>query len=208
MPVRVLIPPAPFMTPAHVPGSHAPGDPVVAAMIAAVVAQFDGPDGTLGRCFGEQTLEMSFDRLHVCGDRLPYPPFIGDVVVNYLDLAGVSQTVVPADYAVYRDVFRLRAGYSFVSLGSFPYPITVTYKAGYNGTPVKDGGTGDVPPQVKQAVVLMVQHLKSLGVENLFLRSEEVEGVGTFQYTVSEQAGNIIRDASKRLLSGLKVPRI
>lgn len=208
MPVRVLVPPAAFMTPADIPGSHDPADPMVAGMIAAVVAQFDGPDGTLGRCFGEQTLEMALDRLHLCGDRLPYPPFIGDVVVKYLDFAGASQTILPADYAVYGDIFRLRAGYSFVGLGSFPYPITITYKAGYNGTPVADGGTGDVPPQVKQAVILMVQHLKSLVVENLFLRSEEVDGVGTFQYTVSEQAGNIIRDASKRMLSGLKVRRI
>jgi hypothetical protein len=55
---------------------------------------------------------------------------------------------------------------------------------------------------------MAVQHMKSLNADNLFLRSEEVEGIGTFQYTVSDAAGAIIRDTTRRLLAGLKVQRV
>ncbi len=52
---------------------------------------------------------------------------------------------------------------------------------------------------------MAVQNMKALAAENLFLRAEEIEGVGRKEYTVSEAAGNIIRETSRRLLRGLKV---
>jgi hypothetical protein len=209
MPVRVIVPPEPFMTPADIPGAHAPDDAAIAAMIAAVVAQFDGPGGTLGRCFGPQTLEMALDRLRYCGDGLPCPPLIpGSVVVKYLDLDGTLQTLTASLYGVYGDLVRLKNGVSLPSIGCYPCPIAIQYRAGYNGTSIANGGTGDIPAQIKQAVIMTVQHLKSVGVENLFLRSEEVQDVGKFEYTVSEQAGNVIRSAADRLLASLRVRRI
>lgn len=209
MPIRVIVPPEPFMTPADIPGSHAGNDAAVAAMIAAVVGQIDGPDGSLRRCLGPQTLELSLAGFRFCGDELPCPPIIpGSIVVKYLDLDGVSQTMAPSVYALYGDVFRIKRGAVLPSIGDYPYPVAIQYQAGYNGTPVADGGTGPMPPQVKQAVIMMVQHLKSMGAENLFLRAEEVEGVGRFEYTVSDQAENIIKSTADRLLAGLKVRNI
>jgi hypothetical protein len=209
MPTRVIVPPAPFMTPADIPGSHAPDDAGVAAMIAAVVAEIDGPAGTLGRCLGPQTLEMSLDRFSVCGDPLICPPVIpGTVVVKYLDVDGALQTFAGANYGVYGDIVRLKPGLVMPTIGPYPYPIVIQYQAGYNGTTIATGGTGPIPPQAKHAVVMGVQHLVSMNVETLFLRAEEVQDIGRFEYTVSEQAGNIIRTATGRLLASLKVRRV
>ncbi len=83
--------------------------------------------------------------------------------------------------------------------------MRIVYDAGYSGTPIADGGTGQCSGERKAAVILGVQQLKAISAENLFLRSEEVEGIGTFQYTVSDQAGAIIQRASERLLEGLRV---
>lgn len=209
MPIRVIVPPAPFMTPADIPGSHAGNDPAVAAMIAAVVATIDGPAGTLGRCFGPQTIELSIDGFRLFGNELPCPPIIPNtLVVKYLDLDGVPQTFSAANYGLYGDILRLKRGVTLPSIGCYPHPVVIQYEAGYNGTSIADGGTGNIPPQIKQAVTMMVQHFKSMGAENLFLRAEEVEGIGRFEYTVSDQAGNIIKSTADRLLAGLKVRNI
>lgn len=42
---RVVVPPAPILTPADVPGSHASDDARVAALIAAATEELDGPTG-------------------------------------------------------------------------------------------------------------------------------------------------------------------
>lgn len=178
-------------------------------MIAAVVGQIDGPDGTLGRCLGPQTLETTLDRFAACGHRLPCPPLIlNSVSVKYLDLDGAAQTLSASAYGVWGDTLRIRNGAALPSIGCYPYPIAIRFQAGYNGISVETGGTGQIPAQVKQAVIMMVQNLKSMGVENLFLRAEEVEDVGRFEYTVTDQAGSIIKTATDRLLANLRVRRI
>jgi hypothetical protein len=65
-----------------------------------------------------------------------------------------------------------------------------------------------VPARVKQAVKMAVQNMMALGAENLFLKSETVEGLGSKSYVVSDVAGKIIQDTSERLLSGLKLYRV
>lgn len=124
MSLRVIVPPEPFMTPADIPGSHSPTDEVVVAMIAAVVAQFDGPDGTLRRCLGPQTLELSLAGLRFCGDELPCPPLIPDsVVVKYLDADGAPQTMATGVYGVYGNIVRVKRGGVLPAIGCYPYPV-------------------------------------------------------------------------------------
>jgi hypothetical protein len=204
--LRVITPPAPLVVPADIAGSHAPDDAKVIAAIAAVTAEIDGPTGWLGRAIGPQTLELRLDGFD-CGEiRLPRPPIIGNVEVRYLDADLGEQTFDADNYELLSDGrIWLRNGASWPSLGMHPEPIRIRYQAGYNGTPVADGGTGDVPARIKQAIIVMVQDLIATKSENLFLRSDEVEGVGTRQYTVSDQAGTIIRRTADRLLQGLRI---
>ncbi|RVJ16570.1 hypothetical protein [Sinorhizobium medicae] len=212
MPTRVLSGPAPIVTPQDIAGNHAANDPTITAMIAAVQAEIDGPLGWLGRALGLQKLEYTtgvFPCRHPGSWDLvlPYPIVVaGSVVISYRDPQGADQTIAPDDYRVVSDRYvDFRRGFVLPATDCTPDAVRIVYDAGYNGTPVEEGGTGAVPENAKLAVVLGVQQLKAISAENLFLRSEEVEGIGTFQYTVSEQAGAIIRRASERFLDGLRV---
>ncbi len=203
MSVRVIIPPQPIMSSNEIPGATA-DDADVEAMIAAVVGQWDGPDGWLGRAIGPQTLELALDRWFCGSLRLPYGPVIEIVSVVYVDHDGVEQTVDPSLYGKTGDFIWFRPSWRELAIGDFPEPIRIRYDAGYDGEPPESGGTGEVPAQIKRAVILSVQYLKAIGKEDLFLRVDEVEGVGRQEYTVSAQAGAIIETAADRLLTGLR----
>lgn len=191
--ITVITPPQPIVTPADIAGDHAPDDPAIAAMIAAATGEIDGPYGYLKRSIGKQTLEVvgNFCGLWV---NLRLPPIIKVLGVFHSDIFGVETEISSALFHHSRER---------VVFHSYLSATRIRYEAGFS----EADGTGPVPPQVKQAIILSVQHMKALSAENLFLRSEEVEGVGSFQYTVSDQAGNIIRDTCRRLLGGLRVPR-
>ncbi|QRY68192.1 hypothetical protein JVX98_28305 [Ensifer sp. PDNC004] len=211
MPTRVLSGPAPIATPADIAGKHTANDPAIIALIAAVQAEIDGPVGWLGRALGVQKLEFTTDRFPGrdpgAWDFSLFPKVIpSTIAITFRNRDGVEQTIDPSNFRLAEDRYiDFRRGFQFPATECAPDAVKIIYEAGYNGTPVANGGTGDVPANAKVAVVLGVQQMKAIGAENLFLRSEEVEGVGTFQYTVSEQAGEIIRKATDRLLSGLRV---
>lgn len=197
--ITVITPPQPFVTPADIPGPHAADDPAITTMIAAAVGEIDGPFGWLRRSIGKQTLEVS-GYWSTWWIDLPLPPIIRIVSAHYTDVAGVETELDAAYYFKRREAIVFKQGAPVFRHCS---GLRVRYEAGFS----QEDGTGPIPPQVKQAIIMAVQNMKALGAENLFLRSEEVEGVGTFTYTVSEQAGNIIRNTAERLLRGLKVPR-
>ena len=206
--VSVITPPAPFVSPADIAGSHADDDSAVAAVIAAVTEELDAPTGWLGRAIGPQTLEFRDYCPAFCGGMcLPFPPLIGEVVVKYLDGAGQEQ-ILPVDQYEVRprsNSIRWLPSVNWRVCLDDPEALRIQYAAGYNDTPIADGGTGPIPQRIRQAVILMVQDLLSTGAENLFIRSEEVEGIGTRQYTVTDQAGAIIQRTAYRLLAGLRI---
>jgi hypothetical protein len=197
MTTTVVTGPVPIVTPADIAGNHGATDAKVAGMIAAVQRTIDGPHGWLGRALGKQTLRLELAAFP-CHDivRL-YGPVIGSVVVTYLDRDEVTITVDDTNYRVMTDAIQFRRSFSKPSTLCAPDAFRIQYEAGYD--------TADVPPEAKQAVILMTQQMKAASAENLFLRAEEVDGVGRFEYTVSEQAGNIIRATAERLLQGLMV---
>ena len=200
MSLRVITPPTPVVVPADIAGSHAADDPKVIAAIAAVTGTLDAPTGWLGRAIGAQTLELRLERFD-CGEiALPCPPIIGSVVIEYLDTDLDEQTFDAENYELLSDGrIWLKTGKSWPTLGQHPEPIRIQYQAGYS----------TVPAAIKQAVIVMVQDLIATSAENLFVRSDEVEGVGTVQYTVSDQASALVQRAADRLLmnSGLRVYR-
>lgn len=76
MPVRVIDPPSTLVTLEEVKTflrvSDDDADSVISALIVAAQAEFDGPSGWVGRCFGEQKLEWS-DCYLPSEVRVPYP---------------------------------------------------------------------------------------------------------------------------------------
>lgn len=201
MTIRVIEPPAPFLTPADIAGSHLPEDTQVARMIRAATEEIDGYTGWLGLCLAPQLLEWSLSRWPCRDYVLPIGPELEIASVNYVDPNGADQAwSFPTPlYLVDLPAVRGRRG-----------DIRIRCWAGHGTRDPSDPTKWieRVPARVKEAVIMSVQHMKALSAENLFLRSEDVDGVGSRTYTVSDQAGAIIRDTSRRLLSGLKVPRI
>lgn len=196
MTMRVISGPAAIVTPGDVPGEHDSADPAVTRMIAAAQATIDGPSGWVGRAFGKQVLELWLSGFPCNGFTL-LGPVLGDVSVKYLDHDEVEQTISTTLYRVAGNDLLFKSGFRVPSTASAPDAVRIRYEAGYEAV--------NMPPEAKEAVILMALHAKAVGVDNLFLRSEEVEGIGTFQYTVSDQAGAAISRAVDNLLSGLRV---
>jgi hypothetical protein len=195
--LTVITPPDPIVTPEDM--GAASGDAALKAMIQAVTEEIDGPGGWLGRALGPQTLELR--GCFGCGPiYLPCPPTIEVVEAAYRDGDGVEQILDAAEYVLIGNCL-------YSTGGAWPTLSRIRYKAGYDGQDAATGGTGPVPERAKQAIILAVRNLQSLSSENLFLRSEEVEGIGTTQYTVSDVAGKVISTAVDRLLMGLRVYR-
>lgn len=205
MRVRVIIPPDPIVTPADIAGDHTADDATVAAMIQAVTEEIDGPGGWLGRSLGEQTIELSLTCWPACL-QLPYGPIIEIEGISYFDADDAEQAVDDGSWSVENGYLWFASNWSSpVLYDGRPYPARITYRAGYDGEDVADGGTGPVPERARQAIILSVQQMKSIGAENLFLKSIEVPDVETLQFTLSDQATKIVQSACDRLLSTLRV---
>jgi len=205
MHIRVITPPVPFVSPAAIAGDHATDDAIVASMIAAAVEELDGYTGSLGRCLAPQLLEYSA-RPHRARFSLPIGPVLEIESISIEDHGGLETILQSGTYRLYDGEVGITSWLNWPG-----YRVRrVRYWAGYGVRNADDPAqwVEQVPQRVKQAVVLMVQQMKSVGAENLFLRSEEVEGVGTSSYTVSDQAGALVQGAVNRLLSGLKVRRV
>lgn len=205
MHLRVVTPPSPIVTPADIPGAHAPDDASVVQMIAAATEEIDGPQGWLGRCLGPQELELT-GWIGCYRFWLPCPPTITILSVSTEDCDGNAESADPASWRQDGDNLVIAEGASWVR-----QPVhRVRYKAGYNGTSgaaIDEVQTGDIPARVKQAIILAVQHMKALSADNLYLKVDEVEGVGRREFTLSDTAGRIIRQACDNLLSGLRIYR-
>lgn len=187
-------------------------DAQIQAIISAVVAQIDpAGGGWLGRAIRPQQWELrqnSFEYPYGDGIRLPYPPLISVDSITYPNGDGDDVVMVEdTDYRVVGVGHRMRSHVLPIYNGSWPSSVRadheavrILYTAGYADTP-----TDSLPPQIKQAVLLGIRDLWSLGERNLYLRSEDVPGLGSFEWTVSDNAGRVIREATENLLQSVRV---
>jgi hypothetical protein len=205
MKVRVVLPPDPIVLPSDIVGAHDADDTVVAGLIQAITEAIDGPGGWLGRSLGPQTLVASpvcwWDKV-----KLPYGPVIAIDAISYFDESDEEHIIDASNWSRDGDWIWFGDEWSAPTLSDRPFPISVQYQAGYNGEDISDDdGTGPVPERARQAIILSAQHLKSLGIPSLYLKVDDVVGVGRKEYTLSEQATKIVEITSERLLSTLRV---
>lgn len=195
----VLTPPEPIVYPDEIPGDHDPEDQIIAALIAAVQSEIDGPRGWLGRSLGYQTLSMSTDEF-CTRMKLPYGPVETVLNVFYRGTDGVEYTVDGANYRLAADdTLVFASGFTLPTVEEdSPDAVTVEYDAGY--------GSSTMPPQAKYAVIVGVQQLKPLADQSVMVRQEDVEGVGSTTFTVSEASSALVKLATERLLVGLWEP--
>lgn len=200
--LRVVTPPEPIVAPEDITGVTA-GDTGVVGLIAAVTEEIDGPSGWLGRSLGPQTIEWS-DWIGCRRALLPCGPIIKIESVTAVDRDGTETTVDPSTYRLDGNCIVVADNAPWVTCEKH----RIRYKAGYNGTTGAGTGevqTGVIPERARQAIILSVQHLRSLQVESLYLKVDEVDGVGRKEFTLSEQASNIVERTCERLLSTLRV---
>lgn len=203
MDVRVITPPEPIVTPGDIPGPHSDADPALAALIAAVTEEIDGPDGWLCRSLGPQTLEFT-GWLGKKRNRLPFGPVISIERVETIDEDGNVAIVDSSAWRREGDEIVAATGAAWVTARRH----RVRYVAGYNGTTGATGEeaqTGAVPERARQAIILSVQDLLRTGSTEAGIRSETVEGVGTQTFLDGDKMTAIVERTCNRLLATLKV---
>lgn len=132
MQVRVIDPPQPIVTVdevkefARIEGDD--HDLMIGALITSAQSEIDGPNGWLGRAFGEQRLEATFCRFD--DFHLPMPKIIEVEAITYVDGDGALQTVDPDWYQADGRDISLKPGYSWPSTGAQEDAVRITYLAG------------------------------------------------------------------------------
>ncbi|OLP56666.1 hypothetical protein BJF92_11295 [Rhizobium rhizosphaerae] len=146
--VRVIEPPAPIVTLEEVKTflrvSDDDADTVITSLIVAAQAEFDGPTGWLGRCFGLQKIEAITDPL--CADlRLPYADVTSVISVERYS-AGQWSAIPSGEYQIEGNVLS--------AIDGTPWPAMdrarIVYTAGMNA--------GD--PRLQQLRTAIFFHVK------------------------------------------------
>ena len=135
----------------RVTGAH--DDALITGYIRAAEARIDGPDG-IGWALMSQQWKLSLDAFPSTF-KLPLPGVTAVDTIAYTDTAGDAQTVASIDYRV--DLGGYPARVTPVFNGTWPTPrlitgaVEITFTAGATNP-------GDVPEDLRQAMLLMVEH--------------------------------------------------
>jgi uncharacterized phiE125 gp8 family phage protein len=139
------------------PASH-PDDPLILALITAARQH---AENFTGRAIASATYVYRRSLFDDCGIRLPRPPVVALVSVEYMDDAGLWVAVDPTTYHLDDDPEEpsvvLNAEAEWPEPGAFASPVRVTYEAGFN-----DGDSPPVstlPEPIRQAMLLLIGHL-------------------------------------------------
>lgn len=179
MSVAVITPPAALVSLAlakaqcRVAATNTTDDELLELEIAAAQAVIDGPGGWLERALGRQTLELRLDGF--CAEdwrvgpdyawdagwsapwpfarriKLPFPPFVSVTSITYEDGSGADQVLTPTGWQASDEGVEPAFGTGWPSGRVAANAVRIRYVAGYD--PDK------VPPQAKQALLLMVADL-------------------------------------------------
>lgn len=206
--VLVTAPTVPILTAAEARARLGIGsdvsDAVLDAHIKAATQVIDGGDGWLGRALLQQVWKLTLDefpnRYRYDRIRIPLPPLISIDSINFIDTAGVEQSLDPGAY-------RKLAGEpaTIEPVNCWPRTkcqgdaVSITFTCGYGTTADK------VPEPVRNAVALGVSELRSLQARNLMLAEDTVEGLGTKRYIVSPAMSDVIQRATNALLSTYRI---
>lgn len=133
---------------------------LIEAMIEAAVDFCDGPTGFLGRGIIDQTWELQLDEFPDDETKIPMPPLIEVVSINYDDASGTEQTLATSAYTV----DNVSEPGWVLPVGSWPTTfdgvnaVRIRFRCGYVDTgnsPV----TENVPGAIKAAIKLILGNL-------------------------------------------------
>ncbi len=207
--IRIIEPPAALLSPAEArliaPVLADRDDEGVAALLSSAQNAIE-PGGLAiewGRAFGEQTLEAVFDGWPGGPLALPFPVIRAVEAVNWLDEAGVLQTLPPEGWRLagadsHSPQLICTAGSGWPPVLPGPETVTVRYRAGYAA------GDSRLRP-VREAVALMASQAAGLAGRDLTISAEIVPDVYERRWTVSDTAARLMAEAAGRLLAPYRV---
>jgi uncharacterized phiE125 gp8 family phage protein len=128
-------------------------DTLITGLLNAAVSMLDGWSGILGRCLVTQTWRQDYDDFRSCL-RLPLFPVASITSVKYFDTSAAEQTIDPSNYTLRHDergaYVEFKSTYSFPALNVEAAAVNVIYVCG--------SAAADVPPAIKNAIMLLVRH--------------------------------------------------
>lgn len=162
-------------------------DAELTRLIDVAVTHFDAWTGILGgRCLITQTWKQEFD-CFAREMRLPMIPVSEITHVKYDDAENVERTVDAENYTLRTDecgsFVKFKSTYSFPSLYTEEPAVRITYAVGY-------ANAAAVPEALRQAIILKVGLLRMEQKTNPLLRSESIDGLGSWSYRDENIATN------------------
>lgn len=157
-PVRITAPTAQPVSlaeaKAHLRVDHDHEDATISALVASATSYLDGWSGILGRALVTQTWQQDMSELPGSGVvRLPLAPVRAVESILYRDPEGNMRNLAPDAYSA-----PLADGLGpFIRVRERPATsraddaVSVIFSAGY-------GGPEDVPPALRQAILLLIGH--------------------------------------------------
>ncbi|CAN7509105.1 head-tail connector protein [Pararhizobium sp. LjRoot238] len=146
----------------------------------------------------EQTVEMKcdcfadFDRLHVA-------PVQSVGAIAYVDVTGAAQTLSSSVYEFRGEGDNLSPAIVLAHAQVWPSIL-----AGTRITVTATVGFGDVPPDVVAAILMRIGNKMAFSRDDVFKRSEEVEGVGTVQWAGAIEVSEAIDTTTRVLLENYR----
>lgn len=129
---------------------HSDDDALIASLIAAATDHLDGWTGMLGRALINQTWRMFVDSWPTDRRiRLPLGP-VQSIAAIQFHMDGTDTTIDPGEYWLEDGVIYPVEGYAWPALSE--WGAQVDFVAGYGEV------ASDVPPAIRQAILLLVGH--------------------------------------------------
>lgn len=145
----------------HLRVNHTDDDALIALLIKSVTDYVEGPYGFLARALINQTWELTIDSFPTNEVKIPLPPLIEVVSIDYDDAGGMAQTLSNGLY--YVDTVS-EPGWVLPIAGGWPSTfdginaVRIRYRAGYVDNSVSPA-VGEVPFDIKAALLLYIGSL-------------------------------------------------
>lgn len=177
-------------------------DTVLEGLVQAAVAQLDAWQGDIGLCLVTQTWEWALSGFPDAPLALPLRP-VRSITIDYVSPAGANLSLVSSQWLLVPAAgwHELRRNPDVVWPETASGPMVVRLRM-VCGWPV-----GDVPADLRTAILLIAGDIWSAAARSAGLRKEVVDKVGSEEWDTSSSVTDATRRVIDRLLFRHRLPR-
>jgi uncharacterized phiE125 gp8 family phage protein len=181
---------------AHLGVTGTADDVQIDALIAVATAHLDGRAGVLNRALCTQDWQV-FSGQCAGGFVIQFGPLQAVTEVAAM-VGGVYQALASSAWRAQRTlngvIVTPAPNAAWPAADDHPEAYRIEVKVGY-------GVPADVPAPIRQAAILMIGDMWGKRCDNASLRMEQVDGVGTRQYSAPDLVSNAILTTVDRLIT-------